>query len=318
MKTLLNLGALTLAAVVLLAAPATAEELKAYEPVSGVSGSLSSKGSDTLGNLMNFWAEDFRKLYPNVNIQIESKGSGTAPEAMIQGTAELGPMSRPMKSDEIAKFEEKYGYKPTEIAVAIDCLAVYVNKDNPVHALSFDQIDSMFSSTRKRGYADVSKWGQVGLEGEWTILPMAMYGRNSASGTNQYFKEHALQKGDFKNSVKVQPGSAAVVNAVANDRAGVGYSGIGYKAPGVRAVPLCENADKKPVEPSFENALNGSYPLARQLLIYVNKKPNEPPSQLVSEFIKFVLSKQGQEIVVKDGYGALPPAVARKQVQKLD
>lgn len=290
-------------------------QLESYKTVSGISGNLNSIGSDTLNNLMTFWAEDFRKLYPNVNIQIEGKGSATAPPALANGTAQLAPMSRAMKPEEEEAFEQKYGFRPTRVSVALDCLAVYVHRDNPIAGLSLDQIDGIFSKTRKSGHQDVATWGQLGLAGNWASRPISLYGRNSASGTYGYFKENALWKGDFKDTVKEQPGTAAVVNGVANDRAGIGYGGIGYMTSEIRAVPLAKKAGDSPVEPSFENALSGKYPLGRALYVYIAKKPGEPLTPLVEEFLKFVLSKQGQEIVVKDGYGPLPAAAAAKQLK---
>lgn len=323
MQTLWNLGrnALVLGTIVLaVGAPAVrAEEavdssIKSYEKVSGVDGSLNSIGSDTLNNLMTYWAEAFSKFYPNVKIQVEGKGSATAPPALATGTAQLGPMSRKMKAEEIDAFEKKHGFKPTQISVALDCLAIYVHKDNPIKGLTLAQADGIFSKTRKSGSPDITAWGQVGLTGDWTKMPMSLYGRNSASGTYAFFKEHTLQKGDYKDTVKEQPGSAAVVNGIAADRAGIGYSGIGYRTSEVRAIRLAKN-DKSPlVEPTFANALKGDYPLGRTLYIYVAKKPNEPMPTLVEEFLKFVLSREGQEVVLKDGYGALPAKVVTQQL----
>ena len=192
------------------------KSLPEYKPVQGVSGSIKSVGSDTLNNLMTFWAEGFKKHYPNVTIEIEGKGSSTAPPALIAGTATFGPMSRTMKSDEVAAFEKQYGYKPTALPAAIDMLALYVNKDNPISGLTSQQVDAIFSKSRKHGgSADITTWGQLGLKGKFEKLPISLYGRNSASGTYGYFKEHALAKGDFKDSVKEQPGSSAVVQGVA-------------------------------------------------------------------------------------------------------
>ncbi len=292
-----------------------AAAIKSYEPVSGISGNLNSIGSDTLNNLMTYWAESFSKAYPNVKIQVEGKGSATAPPALAQGTAQLGPMSRTMKQEEEDAFEAKHGFRPTRIDVAVDCLAVYVHKDNPVRGFTLAQLDCIFSKTRKSGSDDITTWGEAGLTGDWAAMPISLYGRNSASGTYLYFKEHALLKGDYKDTVKEQPGSAAVVNGVANDRSGIGYSGIGYKTSEVRAVALAKSDKDKLVEPAFENALNGSYPLGRMLYIYVAKKPGEPLPPLQREFLKFVLSKEGQEIVVKDGYGPLPAAIQAKQLK---
>jgi len=293
-------------------------KVKAYKSTSGVSGNLNSVGSDTLNNLMTLWAEGFRKVYPSVNIQVEGKGSATAPPALIQGTAQLGPMSRSMKKEEEEEFEKAYGYKPARISVALDCLAVYVNKDNPVKGLSLVQVDGIFSKTRKSGGPNITTWGAVGVKDDLAALPISLYGRNSASGTYAFFKEHALGKGDYKDEVKEQPGSAAVVQGVAKDRAAIGYSGIGYRTSEVRVLPLCKETGQALVEPTFDNALNGTYPLGRALYIYVNKKPNEPLPPLVKEFIKYVLSKEGQEVVIKDGYGPLPASAIEKQLKMVE
>jgi phosphate transport system substrate-binding protein len=311
---ILTVALLTMAGQQCRAEEAVDSTIKTYEKVSGVDGSLSSIGSDTLNNLMTYWAESFNKLYPNVKIQVEGKGSATAPPALAEGTAQLGPMSRKMKPEEEDAFEKKHGFKPTRISVALDCLAVYVHKDNPIKGLTLAQVDGVFSKTRKSGSPNIATWGQVDLTGDWAGMPMSLYGRNSASGTYAFFKEHALLKGDYKDTVKEQPGSAAVVNGVAADRAGIGYSGIGYRTSEVRAIPLAKD-DKSPlVEPTFANAMKGDYPLGRTLYIYVAKKPDEPMPKLVEEFLKFVLSHEGQEVVVKDGYGPLPAKVIDKQL----
>ncbi|GJL55300.1 MAG: phosphate-binding protein PstS [Nitrospirales bacterium] len=291
---------------------------KVYERVSGVSGNVNSIGSDTLNNLMTLWAEGFRKQYPNVKIQIEGKGSSTAPPALIEGTAQLGPMSRKMKGKEQDKFEAKFGYKPTAFPVAIDALAVYVNKDNPIEGMTMEQVDAAFSKTRRRGASnDVAKWGDLGMNGSWQANPVSLYGRNSASGTYGFFKKAVLKNGDFKNQVKEQPGSASVVQGVTEDRAGMGYSGIGYKTSGVRAIPLAAKEGKPFVEPTFENAAKGAYPLARFLFVYVNKAPGKPLPPLMQEFLKFVYSREGQAVVIKDGYFPLSAKVIAPQLQHL-
>lgn len=286
--------------------------IRDYQSVSGVSGNLNSVGSDTLNNLMTYWAEGFQAIYPNVNIQIEGKGSSTAPPALTEGTSQLGPMSRLMKSSELDGFEKKFGYKPTTIRVAVDALAVFVHKDNPVTNMTLEELDSIFSSTLKQGGEDITKWGAVlGVKGEWTNKPMSLYGRNSASGTYAYFKEVALKKGDYKSTVKEQPGSSAVVQGVASDLGGIGYSGIGYMTSGVKAVKV------NGVEPTMENCLSGKYPLARFLYININKKPGQSVDKLTQEFLKLVLSKRGQEIVVKDGYFPLPAPTVEEEIAKL-
>lgn len=287
-----------------------------YEVVSGVTGNLNSIGSDTLNNLMTLWAEGFKAKYPNVNIQIEGKGSSTAPVALIEGTAQLGPMSRAMKSEEIDQFEKKFGYKPVEVKVSIDALAVYTHKDNPIKGLTLKQVDSMFSSTFKAGGTAITKWGEAGLEGEWADKDISKYGRNSASGTYGFFKDIALLKGDYDSSVKEQPGSSAVVQGVASDLGGIGYSGIGYKTSSVNAIALGASSDAL-FEPSYENCLSGDYPMARFLYVYVNKNPEKALDALTLEFLKFVLSQEGQEVVVKDGYFPMPAEVAAEVVETI-
>ena len=293
-------------------------KLPEYSRTSGVSGNLSSIGSDTLANLMTLWAEEFKRVYPNVNIQIQAAGSSTAPPALTEGTSNMGPMSRKMKSKEIESFEKRHGYKPTAIPVAIDALAVYVHKDNPVKGLTIPQVDAIFSSNRKCGYnKDIKNWGAVGLTGTWKNRDIQIFGRNSVSGTYGYFKKHALCKGDFKSSVNEQPGSASVVQSVTASLNALGYSGIGYMTSGVRAVPLTKKAGKPFVDATTDNAISGKYPLARFLYLYVNKAPNKPLSPLEQEFIKMILSKTGQNVVIKDGYIPLPAKVVSKHLGKL-
>ena len=288
-----------------------------YQKASGISGNLSSVGSDTLANLMTLWAEEFNRAYPNVNIQIQAAGSSTAPPALTEGTSNLGPMSREMKDDELEAFESKYGYKPTAIPVAIDALAVMVNKDNPVKGLTMEQVDAIFSTTLKCGGAkEIETWGDAGVSA-WASKSIQLYGRNSVSGTYGYFKEHALCKGDFKNNVNEQPGSASVVQSVTSSANGIGYSGMGYTTSGVKMVPLAKKGSTNYVDATPANAINGSYPLTRYLFIYVNKKPNQPLSPLDGEFIKMVLSKTGQQVVIKDGYIPLPAKVVEKELAKL-
>ena len=292
--------------------------LPGYAAVSGVSGNLSSVGSDTLNNLMTLWAETFNKYYPNVKIQIEGKGSSTAPPALIAGTAQLGPMSREMKGTEIDQFEKKFGYKPVAIRVAVDALAVFVNKDNPLKCLSFEQVDAAFSKSRRAGYKeDIKTWGQLGLTGDWAARPISLFGRNSASGTYGFFKEHTLKNGDFKDQVKEQPGSAAVVQGITVDRYAMGYSGIGYTTAGVRAVPLSEKTGGACVEATADNAYAGKYPLARFLYVYINRAPGKPVDPLSREFVKVMTSKPGQEVVIKDGFFPIPNAIAKEELAKI-
>ena len=294
------------------------QNLPAYKVASGVSGQLKSVGSDTLGNAMELWAKGFRELYPDVKITLEDKGSATAPPALLEGTSQFGPMSRPWTSDESEAFEKKFGYKVSYVAVAVDALAIYVNKENPIRCLSVQQVDQIFSLNRKgSGGKSISTWGDAGLNGEWATKPISLYGRNEISGTHEFFKEIVLYGGDFKPEVKQQPGSEAVVNNVANDKFAMGYSGIGYRTQGVRAVPLSLTAGRECYDTSADATYSGNYPIARYLYIYFNKKPNEQIDPVRGEFIKYVLSKDGQALTEKSGFYPLTNEVREKELKRL-
>ncbi len=319
MKT--RAGALTLLVAGLVCAASVLAQVKvdpklpAYKETTGVSGKIKSVGSDTMNNEMTLWAEGFRAVYPGVQAEIEGKGSSTAPPALIAGTADFGPMSRAMKDSEIDAFKKQYGYGPTALETSIDMLAIYVHKDNPIKGLTLAQADAIFSKTRKAGGKEVKTWGDVGLKGDWENKPISVYGRNSASGTYGYFKEHVLRNGDFKSEVKEQPGSSSVVTGVANDKFAIGYSGIGYKTADVKALPLALKDGSEFVPAEAERAYEGDYPLARYLYVYVNYKPGAQLDPLRLEFIKYIFSKQGQMDVVKSGYLPIGEVIAKKSLE---
>ena len=313
-------AAVALVAGIALAAVTVDPDLPHYSKTKGVSGSIKSIGSDTMNNLMALWSEDFRGMYPSVQVEIEGKGSSTAPPALINGTSNFGPMSRAMKSKEVDQFVEKFGYEPTHLRTSIDMLAVFVHKDNPIAGLTLQQLDAIFSKTRKGGLEkDIATWGDLGLTGEWANKPISVYGRNSASGTYGYFKKHALFEGDFKNAVKEQAGSSAVIQAVASDKYAIGYSGIGYKTADVRAVPLSVDTGQDPhfVGAIADNAYTGEYPLARFLYVTVNYRPNSDLDPLRREFIKYMFSHAGQQNVIKDGYYPVTAAIAAEELKKV-
>ena len=319
-RTMLAAGAAAMFAVPALAATEVDKNLPDYKPVEGISGTIKTAGSDTMTNMVKGWASGFKKFYPNVTIEMEDKGSSSAPPALIEGTATFGPMSRAMKSKEIDAFEEKFGYKPVQLGTSIDMLAVYVNKDNPVDGLSLAEVDAIFSKNRKLGYSeDVTLWGQLPVpaleQGAWKTAPISIYGRNSASGTYGYFKKNVLGGGDYKDSVKEQPGSSSVVQGVASDKFGIGYSGIGYKTADVKAIALAPNQGETPVPAEAEFAYNGEYPLSRFLYLSVNYKPGSQLPPLQREFIKYIFSQQGQTDVVKDGYLPVTAPVAKEQLE---
>ena len=292
--------------------------LHQYKSVAGVSGAIKSIGSDTMNNLMTKWAEGFKTHYPGVTYAIEGKGSGTAMPALIAGQAGFGPTSRPCKKDEIAAFEKAFGYKPVTVPTSLDMLAVFVHKDNPIKGLTLPQLDAMFSATRKlEAKDDITLWGQVGLTGAWAAGPISLYGRNAASGTYGFFKEHALGNGDFKDSVKVQPGSSGVVQSIGGEKFAIGYSGLGYATADVRAVPLAAKAGGEFIPAESKHAYDRSYPLTRGLLLTVNKHPTEELDPLRKEFLKYIFSQEGQRDVIADGYLPLPAPAAKKAMEML-
>lgn len=278
-----------------------------------LAGDLNAVGSDTMLNLFGIWKERFATFYPGVHVQVEGKGSSTAPPALIKGTAQFGPMSRAMKEKEIDDFVKEFGYKPTQIRTSMDALAVFVHKDNPIKGLTLQEVDAIFSKTKKLGAVrDIQTWDKIG----WNEPAISLYGRNSASGTYGFFKKAALGKGDFKDTVKEQPGSSAVVQAIGSDLFGMGYSGIGYKTSAVRALPLGKKAGEY-YQATLENVVSRKYPLGRFLYLYINKAPNKELDVVQREFLNFVLSKEGQEGVIKAGYLPMPAKVLEKQRAEL-
>ena len=318
------LVALVVAAASSVAVSARAQDvdpaLKPYHKVAGeVAGSLKCVGSDTMNNLVALWAEGFKKVYPSVREGIEGKGSASAPPALVEGTCSFGPMSRDWKPSEVDSFKAKHGYPPTVVPVAIDMLAVFVHRDNPLKSLSLQQVDAIFSKNRTGGAtADIRTWGDLGLEGEWKDKPISLYGRNASSGTYGYFKEFALFKGDFKPTVKEQPGSSAVVQAIASDKYAIGYSGIGYKTADVRSVPIAAKPGEKCFDATADNAYAGDFPISRFLYVYINKNPNQKLDPVRGEFVKFMLSRQGQEATIKDGYFPMTAEIAAEDIKALD
>ncbi len=316
MRNTLSL-AFTASALALAAGTAQAQSidpnLPVYEAASGVSGNLTSIGSDTLNNLMTLWSEGFRGFYPNVAIQIQGAGSGTAPPALVEGTAQFGPMSRPMRGTEIEEFEARFGYEPLPLRGAIDAIGVFVHRDNPVTCVSMQEIDAIFSSTRAGGAdAAITTWGELGAEGEWADRPIAAYGRNSASGTYGYFREVALFGGDYSPEVREQPGSSTVIQGVAADLGGIGYSGVGYGTADVRALDIrgddgnCYTTDDAP---------EGTYPIARFLYVYMNVDPNAELEPLRAEFVRYVYSQQGQQDVVRAGFFPVTARIANLDLE---
>lgn len=299
------------------AALALDQNLQPYQTVDGLSGYLKSVGSDTLHDEMIRWSNAFMALYPNVKIEVKGEGSVTAVPALIDGAAQFGPMSRPMSNDEVHSFVDKFGYKAAHFRVAVDALAIYVNKDNPIRCLTVHQVNRIFSVNGRAAFGgDISTWDEAGLTGDWARQPIVLYGRNTISGTYGFFKEMALLGGDFKRGVREQSGSEEVVRHVANEKYAIGYSGIGYKTAGVRAVPLALADGAECHDTSPEATYSGKYPFARYLYVYLNKKPDQSLDPLRAEFIKYIQSKDGQIETEQGGFYSIT-ATDQQQDQKM-
>ena len=283
--------------------------LPSYTAAGAVSGALKSVGSDTMNNLMTAWGESFSGFYPAAQVTVEGAGSSTAPPALIQSQAQFGPMSRAMRQSEINAFRDQFGYEPTALRTAIDCLAVYVHRDCPLESITLAQVEAVFAD------GPPMTWGDLGIDDPaWAEQPIALYGRNEASGTYGFFKEVALDGSDYRETVRVQGGSSGVVQAVGSDPYSMGYSGIGYRTANVRPLAIARDEGGQAVPPTFEHSLDGSYPLARFLYVYVNHDARSQLDPLRAEFIRLIFSRQGQEGVVKDGYYPVPADIAREQL----
>jgi phosphate transport system substrate-binding protein len=287
--------------------------------IAPLSGLLSSVGSDTMVYLISDWVVAFKSANREVRSYIFQSGSATAPPALLDGSATIAPMSRPMRAIELKAFERKYGYPPTEFRVAMDGLAVYVNKDNPIRGMTLAQLDAAFSFTRECGYPnDITSWGELGLNGAWHDRAIRTIGRNTLSGTYAFFAEHALCKGAFRSSLQMLPTSRDVVYAVAADSGAIGYSGVGYLMRDVRAIPIAVKPGQAYVAPTAENVHSGAYPLSRYLYIYVNKAPTQPLRDVEREFLRMALSDAGQAKITANGFIPLSAEVLREERRKLE
>jgi phosphate transport system substrate-binding protein len=288
--------------------PSLDPKIPPYRLVSDLTGTLSVAGSDTMKPLTESWSAKLRQLYPRLTIKVESKGSETGLAALLEGKVPIAAMSRRMTQQEVVEFKREFGYEPTEVPVAVDALAVFVHKDNPIEGLSLAEVDAVFSKERRRGLPyPINVWGDaMVLEEEWAEAPIQIYGRNGNSGTASFFREHVLNGADLKKTMEVGIGSASVVLDLMRDRFGIGFSGIGYRTSEIRPVPLAAVQGGRYVAPTFETAMDGSYPLRRNLYLYVNRAPKVAPAEPLAEFVKFALSQRGQKIVVDQGYYPLP------------
>lgn len=247
---------------------------------------ITVKGSDTMVQLCQRWAEKYMKLNPNIRIQVTGGGSGTGISALINGTTDICASSRPMKDAEKVKLRSRYGTTGIEIRTAKDGLAVYLNESNPVKELSFEQIKGVYTGT-------VTNWKQLGGKDEDIIL----YGRENNSGTYVFFEDNVLGGADFASNTQTLPGTAAVVNAVKKDPNGIGYGGAGY-AKGIKECAVRKGNSGTAYLPTAANVASGVYPVTRYLYFYLREKPNGD----MKEFLKWVVGDDGQKIVTNEGF----------------
>jgi phosphate transport system substrate-binding protein len=294
--------------------------LSTYTPKQAVEGRLRSIGSDTMDRVMASAETGFQHFHPNLRIQHEGRGSSTAIPGLVEGMCDIGPMSRPTKPAEVTRFVERYGHVPVQLRVALDTLAIYVHPDNPIarQGLTLAQLDAIFSSTRKSGYpSDVLTWGQLGLSGDWANAPINVHIRNQASGTHAFFRENVLGGGDYRKTDTEESGSEILVDAVAHDRYSIGFSGIGYKTAGVSTVSIAAHDGGPFLDASADNAYAGTYPITRGLYLTVNLDPGSAPAPLLDEFLRFMLSREGQQVVADEGYYPLSGPLAATELAKL-
>jgi len=278
-------------------------KVPAYAPLALADGTLDVSGSDSMKPLLQNWIGDLTRRHPGVKVTLRGDGSQTGLKALLEHQVEIAAMSRRMTATEIAEFVKEYGFEPAEVPVAIDALAVFVHKDNPVTGLSLDELDAIFCRERRRGVDhSITTWGLVGPTDEWFEAPIRIYGRDGKSGTSYFFREEVCKGGTFHPQLVGSKGPASVIMDLVKDPLGIGFSAIGYQTSALKAVPIAAVKGGRYVEPNFETATDGSYPLRRHLYLYIAKPPKQAPSPLISELVRFALSAQGQQAALDHGY----------------
>lgn len=320
----LHLAALPMALTLFLAAAAEhAKDLTEPAPQTALpdfntgsatlTGRIASAGSDTMNTLMTLWAETLMRAHPGLEFDVQGQGSATALPALIAGTADFGAMSRPLSREEVAVFKAHFGHAPVRVPVAVDLLAIYVHVENPLRQLTLPQIDAIFSDTRRGGLDEpIVTWGQLHAEGPWAELPIRCHGRNRASGTYEYLRTHALFGGRYRDSLRMAPSSSAVVAAIARDKTAIGFSGIGYRTEGVKALAIATDGNSPYIEPSMDAEQAVNYPLARFLYIVTAPAKDGNLNAQQREFLRLVLSEPGQSIVQEQGFVPVAPSRIRE------
>ena len=309
------------------------EGLAPYSPQAQVSGGLKIQGSDTMSPLMTRLAAEFQRRQPQVTMNVKGGGSTKAVAEFLEPPQipariilkeertnhfPLMATSRELLDSEIKQFVAQHGYEPLAIPVAVDAVALYVHKDNPLPGLTLDQVDAIFSTTRKRGHkTEIKQWGQLGLGNGWEKAEIQLYGRDRKSGTRAFFQEHVLAGGEFAQKLQEQPGAASVILSLSRDQLGIGYSGFGLQTSTVRMVPLAENEGMPFITASSGTVADQTYPLHRILYLYLDKSPKSSLPPAAQEFLMFITSRVGQEAVVRAGFFPLPMSQVTKSFVSL-
>lgn len=259
---------------------------------------IQNKGSDTMVNLAQSWAEEYKKVAPAVDVEVSGGGSGVGIASLIKGTVDIANSSRDMKPEEIEQAKKNTGKQPKEFIVGYDALAVYVHKDNPIEQITDEQLAQIYGEG-----GNITKWSQLGVTMPAGNDDIIRVSRQSSSGTYEFFREHVLQKKDFKLGSRDMNGSKEVVELCASTVGAIGYSGMGYNEPDkVKMLKVAAKAGDPFYPPTVENVLNKSYPQARSLLIYTLGEPEGE----VKNYIDWIFSPAGQKIVEESGYVPLP------------
>ena len=292
--------------------------LSAYHPSTKLSGSLKMVGPDVMVNLMKLWVGKFEEVNPDVKVAIESVAPGASIAGLTDGSAQLAPAARELFPAETAPFEQKYGYQPYAIRAGVgsyrtpgktSALAFFVNKENPIENLSMAQLDAIYSSTRRRGYKnDITTWGQLGVKGEWADKPIVAYEVKRPNGQSAFLGERVLANGEYKDGIRALPPSGAgnvfkeIVERITADRYAIGYATFADATPGVKPLGLSETEGGPYFKGTFDEVASMKYPLSRFIYIFVNRPPGKPLDRLLREFLNFVLSREGQDALVKEGF----------------
>jgi phosphate transport system substrate-binding protein len=284
--------------------------LPEYRRAQNADGKLTSIGSSALTQMLNRWSDDFKRIHPALEFEVIGGGSGTAPPALVEGKADLAPMSRPMNDGERAAFRTKFGYEPTQITVGVDALAVLVNKNNPIKQISLRDLDALYSLSRKRGGGEIATWGQLGLKDAWAPQPIRVFGPNSAQGMYALFRADVLQGGEYRYDMRSEPVASAISQGVAADDFAIGFASHVFASARARPVAVSETPDGNAVLPTQATSASGEYPLARKLYIYINRKPGVALTPTLAEFIRYVCSKQGQGVAIELGHFPLSAKLA--------